>query len=379
MARKLHRKKHRHPRFRRQTKPGAMPGTVLSTAGAAKPKIYVMAYGPDKLVEQQVSDPAEASSIRVSHAVTWINVDGVGDAATIKQFGEVFHLHSLALEDVVNTHQRAKVEAYDDHLFIVVRIASYSEQQLETEQVSIFLGKDYVLTFQEDREGDCFEPVRQRLRQATGRIRSVGADSLAYALIDAAIDGYFPVVDHFADYLDALEDDITTHARPATIGKLHAIRNDFLLLRRCVRPHREALNELIRDEHPLIKNDTRLFLRDCYDHTVQLIDLLEVYRESCSDLRDYYLSIVSNRMNEIMKVLTIIATIFIPLSFIAGVYGMNFDTHSNWNMPELRWKYGYVFAWSVMLIVAAGLVGFIRRKGWLAPLVTELNGDQHDR
>jgi len=175
------------------------------------------------------------------------------------------------------------------------------------------------------------------------------------------------VVERFADQLDALEDEITTRASPATIGQLHAIRNDFLLLRRSVRPHREAVNELIRDEHPLITQETRLYLRDCYDHTVQLMDLLEVYRESCSDLRDYYLSIVSNRMNEIMKVLTIISTIFMPLSFIAGVYGMNFDTDSPWNMPELGWKYGYVFAWSVMLIVAAGLVGFIWRRGWLRP------------
>ena len=354
-----------------------MPGTVLSATGAAKPKIYVMAYRSDHLTEREVPDTTELKSICEAHSVTWINVDGVGDATVIQQIGEIFHLHSLALEDVVNTHQRAKVEAYDDHLFIVVRIASYLET-LETEQVSMFLGKGFVLTFQEDREGDCFEPVRERLRQANGRIRTAGADALAYAIIDASIDGYFPVVERFADQLDALEDDITTHARPATIGKLHAIRNDFLLLRRSVRPHREAVNELIRDEHPLIKSETRLYLRDCYDHTVQLIDLLEVYRESCSDLRDYYLSIVSNRMNEIMKVLTIISTIFIPLSFIAGVYGMNFDTHSSWNMPELRWKYGYVFAWSVMLIVAAGLFGFIWRRGWFTAITTELNGDRHE-
>jgi magnesium transporter len=336
-----------------------------------------MAYGPDNLVERDVSAPAEVISIRSSHAVTWINVDGVGDAETVKQLGDIFELHSLALEDVVNTHQRAKVESYGDHLFIVVRIAANSEQ-LETEQVSIFLGRNYVLTFQGDVEGDCFEPVRDRLRKATGRIRIVGADSLVYALIDAAIDGYFPVVERFADQLDALEDEITTRASPATIHQLHTIRNDFLLLRRSVRPHREAVNELIRDEHPLITQETRLYLRDCYDHTVQLMDLLEIYRESCSDLRDYYLSIVSNRMNEIMKVLTIISTIFMPLSFIAGVYGMNFDTDSPWNMPELRWKFGYVFAWSVMIIVAAGLVGFIWRRGWLTPVVTERNGEHHD-
>ncbi len=354
-----------------------MPGTILSKAGAAKPRIRVMAYGPDKLVERDVSSPADVIPLRAAHAVTWINVDGVGDAETVKQLGDIFQLHSLALEDVVNTHQRAKVESYGDHLFIVVRIAAYAEQ-LETEQVSIFLGRNYVLTFQVDVEGDCFEPVRDRLRQATGRIRQAGSDSLVYALIDAAIDGYFPVVERFADQLDALEDEITTRASPATIGQLHAIRNEFLLLRRSVRPHREAVNELIRDEHPLITQETRLFLRDCYDHTVQLMDLLEVYRESCSDLRDYYLSIVNNRMNEIMKVLTIIATIFMPISFIAGVYGMNFDTRSKWNMPELHWKYGYVFAWGVMLVVAAGLIGFIWRRGWLTPVVTERNGDHHD-
>ncbi len=317
------------------------------------------------MVEKTVDHVDQLSNHFDETMVTWINVDGLGDTHTIRKIGELFGLHSLALEDVINVHQRAKVEPYSDHLFIVTRlIALIAPDHLESEQISIFLGKNYVVTFQQ-RPGDCFDPVRERIRTSRGRIRTAGADYLAYALIDAVIDSYFPVVEKFADHLEELEDQVAMRQSPEVIDRIHEVRNDLLLLRRSVRPHRDALNELVRDEHPLICSETRVFLRDCYDHTIQLIDLLEVYREMCADLRDYYLSIVSNRMNEVMKVLTIIATIFIPLGFIAGLYGMNFNTSLPGNMPELNVPYGYEGVIALMFLVAAGMLVFFWRSGWI--------------
>ena len=327
--------------------------------------IQVIAFNGDEIVEEPVDDVDQLSHVLDETMVTWINVDGLGDANTIRKIGERFGLHSLALEDVINVHQRAKVEPYSDHLFIVTRqIVLTASEHLESEQITIFLGKNYVVTFQQ-RPGDCFDSVRERIRASRGRIRSVGADYLAYALIDAVIDSYFPVVEKFADHLEELEDQVAMRQSPDVIDRIHEVRNDLLLLRRSVRPHRDALNELVRDEHPLIGSETRVFLRDCYDHTIQLIDLLEVYREMCADLREYHLSIVSNHMNEVMKVLTIIATIFIPLGFIAGLYGMNFNTSLPGNMPELNIPYGYVGAIAMMSLVAVGMLVFFLRSGWI--------------
>ena len=342
-----------------------MPGTLKVAADAPHPVLRVIAFNKERLVEEPVDTVDGLAAYLDESNVTWINVDGLGDAATIRQIGELLGLHSLALEDVINVHQRAKVEPYHDHLFVVTRLVTMiAPDHLDSEQISLFLGKNYVLTFQQ-LPGDCFDPVRERIRASRGRIREAGADYLAYALIDAVIDSYFPVVDEFADHLDHLEDEVALRQSPEVIDRIHELRNDLLLLRRSVRPHRDSLNELVRDEHPLIGAETRVFLRDCYDHTVQLIDLLEVYREMCGDLRDYYLSIVSNRMNEIMKVLTIIATIFIPLGFVAGLYGMNFNTKLAGNMPELNMPYGYLGALAVMMCVALGMLFYFWRHGWI--------------
>jgi magnesium transporter len=237
-------------------------------------------------------------------------------------------------------------------------------EHLDTEQISLFVGGNYVLTLQEHAD-ECHEKIRERIRKSGAQIRRAGADYLAYAILDSVIDSYFPILDHFVDQLEELEDEVVAGRQPDLAERIHALRNDLLVLRRSIRPHREALNELARDEFSLITFETRVFLRDCYDHTVQLMDLLEVYREMCADLRDYYLSTVSKRMNEIMKVLTIIATTFMPLSFIAGVYGMNFDTRSPWNMPELGWPFGYAFALGVMAAVALAFVIYFRHKDWL--------------
>jgi magnesium transporter len=296
--------------------------------------------------------------------VTWVNVEGLGDVETLRELGELFGLHRLSLEDVVNVHQRAKVDEYPDHQFIVARMPDTGDS-LGTEQVSFFLGERFLLTFQE-KSGDCFDPIRDRIRGGQGRIRRSGPDYLAYALLDSVIDAYFPVLEKHGERLESIEDEILSDPDSRTISRIHQIKRDLLNLRRIMWPQRGAVNALIRGESGLVTQETRVHLRDCYDHTIQLMDLLESYRELGSALMDLYLSIASNRMNEVMKVLTVIATIFIPLTFIAGIYGMNFDNEASpWNMPELNWYFGYPFCMGIMAVVALALVYFFWRKKWL--------------
>jgi magnesium transporter len=322
-----------------------------------------MTYNEAALNEVENAD-LESLGQRKTDGVVWINVDGSRHAETVKRLGDLFGLHALALEDVVNLGQRAKTDPFDEHLFIVIRMPAPGPRYA-AEQVSIFLGKDFVITFQE-QPGDVFEPVRERIRHGKGRIRKCGADYLAYALIDSVVDSYFPLLEALGERLEAVEDTVMVSPDQSVVAELHAIKADLLGMRRDLWPQRDALAELARDESALVRKKTAPFLRDCYDHNSQLIDLVQVYREVCSDLMSVYLSSVSNRMNEVMKVLTIIATIFIPLGFIAGLYGMNFNPErSAWNMPELNWVLGYPFALLLMLAVAVGLVVFFKKKGWL--------------
>jgi magnesium transporter len=327
-------------------------------------KIRVVSYGPEGCQAEDTADPASALASVGKRVVAWIDVQGLGDAEPILELGKRFGLHPLALEDVVNTHQRPKVEDYGEYLFIVARML-HSAETLEMEQVSIFVGKNFIITFQE-QGGNGLEFVRARLLGGKGRLRQTGADYLAYALLDAIVDGYFPVLEQYGEKLDDLDDAISDHPARETMVRLHDMRSHLLLLRRAVWPLREALGALAREPNRLVSDETRAFLRDCYDHTVQIIDLVETCREMCSDLRDFYLSAINNRMSEVMKVLTIIATIFIPLSFIAGVYGMNFDTEASpWNMPELHWMFGYPFALSLMALMAGSLLWFFWRRRWI--------------
>lgn len=349
--------------FRRRAPVGTAPGTLISHPDAAPPLIRAMAYGPDGLEEVEVADVAELATLRSRWPVLWVNVDGVGDASSVEAIGEAFGLHRLALEDVMNVHQRAKVEEYDDFLFAVSRIATLAER-LDTEQISLFLGEGWVLTFQE-RTGDCWELVRERLRSGRGRIRSRGADFLFYALMDAIVDHFYPILEEFGARMELLEEEVIEAPRRELVAVIHAARRDLLALRHVTWPMREAAGQLYRDPSRLIHDDTRLYLRDTYDHTVQVIDLLENFREMASALMEVYLSSVNQRMNEVMKVLTIIATIFIPLTFIVGIYGMNFDPDASpWNMPELEWYWGYPAVMLLMLSIALGLLGFFRWKGW---------------
>ena len=287
--------------------------------------------------------------------------------------GEAFGLHRLALEDVLNVHQRPKIESYADHLFVVARMAEWCGH-LETEQLGLFIGEDFVVTFQE-RPGDDFGPVRERLRGARGLLRKSGPDYLAYALLDAIVDRYFPVLEGYGERIEELEDEVLETPHPEDLRAVHAIRRDLLTLRRAVWPLRDALASLQREPHPLIAKETRLYLGDLYDHTVQVIDFVETHREITASLVEMHLASISNRLNEVMRVLTIIATIFIPLTFVVGVYGMNFDPDSSpWNMPELRWRYGYPAVLVAMLAIVAGLLGWFRWRGWIGWQAT---GKQH--
>lgn len=351
-------------RRRRRAPPGASPGTLVADPSAIGTVIRFVGYGPDGFEDHGVPDLDKLETMIGKWPVTWINVDGLANLDLIRRLGDMFGLHGLALEDVVNVHQRPKVEDYEDHIFIVTRMMHGEEAPL-TEQVSMFLNERMVLTFQE-RPGDCFDPVRDRIRKRRGQIRSRGADYLAYALLDAVIDGYFPVLERYGERLEALENSVMAEPSRDQVLRVHDMKRDLLSLRRAIWPQREMINALTRASTAFVSEQTQVYIRDCYDHTVQLMDVVETYREVASGLLDIYLSSVGTKMNEIMKVLTIIATIFIPLSFIAGLYGMNFDPKASpWNMPELAWYWGYPVALALMLVVALGLLAYFRHKGWL--------------
>ena len=346
-------------REKRYQKPGIPPGTLTPIEGAIVPKsIRVIRYTPTEIQEAEVTSVEEVARLRAAGGVTWVDLDGLGNVELIRGLGHLFGLHPLALEDVLNVPQRPNLESYDDHLFIIMRMLGLDDGELQTEQVSLFLGRDFVVTFQE-RPGDCLDPVRDRLRKGTGSLRREGADFLAYAILDAVIDNYFPFLESYGEALEELEDAVVERPTRETLSDVHEAKRDLLNVRRCIWPLREVVNSLVRDDYPLISKNTRVFLRDCYQHTVYLLDMVETYRELASSLVDVYISSLSNKMNEVMKMLTIIATIFIPLTFVAGVYGMNFKY-----MPELNWPWSYPIVLVGMLGAAVLMLRYFRKKGW---------------
>ena len=338
-----------------------MPGTVAPTPEEEKPVVRVMAYSNGTLLEKTVENIEELRDITDRHLVTWIDVDGLGDVEVLQRLGEMFGLHALALEDVVNRHQRPKVEDYGDHLFIVARMIHVGDG-LQTEQICFFMGKNFVISFQGGIPGDCLDPVRERIRRNNSRLRHGGTDYLTYTLLDSVVDHYFPVVESYGECLDDMDDELANTDGAVPIHAVQAVRSDLMVLRKAVRPHRDALHELLRDGHELLGDETRVYLRDCYDHTIQLSDAIDSYREVCSHLRDFHMAAIGNRTNEAMRTLTIIATIFIPLSFICGLYGMNFQY-----MPELNWRYSYPVVLGGMGLIGTGLLAWFRKKGWLGP------------
>jgi magnesium transporter len=347
--------------FRRASAVGAVPG-VLDRGPlpiSSKCRITRISFNTDNADEEIIDTVAELNEEVPAERVYWFRLEGVADTETLQELGEAFGLHPLALEDVVNTHQRCKVEDYGDHLFVVIRLPVYeSGGILITEQVSLFAGEDFVVSIHEGC--NALEPVRDRILWAKGRIRELRADYLLYTILDTVIDNYFPVIEEIGNRLNAIDELLEGGFDKSHRLEIRNVRSDLLLLRKTIWPQREAIAALLRDECKLIRESTRTYLRDCYDHTIQLMDVTETYRELCADLRDYHLADISYRSNEVMKTLTMIATIFMPLSFIAGFYGMNFDY-----MPELKWQYGYPLAIAGMLAIASTFFYYFRRKGWL--------------
>ena len=293
--------------------------------------------------------------------MTWINIDGIHDAALVERLGSYFGLHPLILEDIMNTSQRPKMEDLGDAIYVVLKMIEYGADgpDVATEQMSVVFGKNFVLTFQE-RPGDTFDPVRERIRKGKGRIRKMGPDYLAYALIDSVVDDYFIVLERMGEQIEQLEDELISDPKKATLNEIHQLKRQMILLRKSVWPLRELISRLERAESPIIQKTTGIFLRDVYDHAIQIIDNIETFRDMLSGMLDMYLSSVSNRMNEVMKFLTIIGTIFIPLTFLAGVYGMNFKF-----MPELEWRWGYYLIWGIMIAAGVSLILYFRKKKWL--------------
>ncbi|MEO1691434.1 MAG: magnesium/cobalt transporter CorA [Cyanobacteria bacterium J06631_6] len=347
--------------------PGSIPGTLNIEDDAEIPEIVLIDYRSDQANHVSNLTPEACAEYLNTESVSWVDVKGLGSENILQRLGKVFGLHPLVLEDIVNVPQRPKVEDYPQQLVAITQmvVCKPSGEGFSLEQVSLVVGKNYVLTVQEYPEKDCLRPVRRRIKFNKGSIRDMGADYLAYALWDAIIDGFFPVLEIYGEKIEDLEDEVIFNPSNQSLAKVYQIKRELLALRRAIWPQRNALNTLIRDGSSVIEPEVLVFLRDCYDHTVQIIDIIETYRELASSLTDIYLSAVSNKMNEIMKLLTVISSIFIPLTFIAGIYGMNFDPDvSPFNMPELEWYWGYPLCWTLMLTIAGGLIYFFWRRGW---------------
>jgi magnesium transporter len=364
----------RRPRATR-IRPGAPPGTLVAAESAAPAVIDVMSLGAGTLEVERVPTIDAALARLTPGTVTWINVDGLGDPALLARLGERLGLHPLALEDVLNVPQRPKAERFEKHMFLVMRTMRL-ERPRETaagaapgggggaildEQISLFFGVDWVVTIQERADGDCFGSVREAIRQSRGRAREAGADYLAYLLIDAVVDAYFPVIDAVAERMHLLEEEALGAPTSAvhTLLRLTNLRHDLVAIRRAVWPMREVATVLQREDSALITPETRVFVRDVYDHAVQALEIVESLRETAVSVMEVFLSVQNQRLNEVMKVLTVIATIFIPLTFIASIYGMNFK-----HMPELDAWWGYPAVLGVMLLTGGGMVAFFRRRGW---------------
>ncbi len=347
--------------------PGTPPGTLTETSPAAAPplRIHLVDFTADELVIREDVGAVDYRAYAQRESVTWVHVQGRPTEAALNELAGSFQLHSLALEDVLNTGQRPKIEPFDDQLFIVTSLPLLEGDVVTVHQVSIFLNERFIVSFY-DGDFSTFQPILKRLQDNGSRLRSRGPDFLLYSLLDMVIDQGFPVLESFGLQLEDLEEQILAAPGRGTVAKIHVLKRELILLRRMLWPQRDVINQLLRGDNKMVRDDTLVYLRDCYDHTIQVMDLLETYRDMASSMLDIYLSSVSNRMNEIMRVLTVIATIFIPLTFIVGVYGMNFDRNAGpWNMPELGWPYGYVLVWLAMLVVAISMLLFFRRRGWL--------------
>lgn len=342
---------------------GSSPGTLIyiGEQRSEPVTISIIEYNESRIEELKVDSPQKCKKFVESDAIDWIDVDGLHDASVIQAVGETFNLHPLVLEDILNTQQRPKVDDYEHYIFFIVKMIIFDKEkgQIVPEHVAMVLGKRFVLTCQEVG-GDVFDPVRNRLRTAKGRIRKMGADYLAYALIDAVVDTYFSILEEIGDQIEEIEQRLLHNPGQATVQEIHLLKRELVYLRRAVWPLRESVSALLRDESELISDATKIYLRDLYDHVIQVIDTVEVLRDVVSGMLEMYLSSISNKMNEVMKVLTVMSTIFIPLNFMAGLYGMNFEY-----MPELKSPWGYPIVLGAMATVAISLILFFRRRRWI--------------
>ncbi len=347
---------------KRSGKSGLPPGSLVHIGGkkAGGTKITILDYDEKSVQEMEAKTIDACFVFREKPTVTWINVDGL-HVDVIQKLGDCYGFHPLVLEDILNTNQRPKLEDYGDYLYIVLKMLHNGQkQETVAEQISLILGRNFVISFQEGIEGDVFDAVRGRIRAGKGRIRNTGADYLAYSLIDAIVDNYFVILEKVGERVEDLEDELITNPAPQTLHSIHQLKREMIFLRKAVWPLRELINAMGREETSMVQDSTRIYLRDVYDHTIQIIDSIETARDMLAGMLDIYLSSMSNRMNEIMKFLTIIGTIFIPLTFIAGVYGMNFEF-----MPELKWRWGYFGLWCVMAGIGIFMLVYFRRKKWI--------------
>ena len=344
-------------------KAGLPPGTLVHVGEDQKEKVKLrlIDFTEDQFEEKELHTIFESFPYKDKESVTWLDIVGVHEVDVIGALGKHYSLHPLLLEDVMNTDQRPKLDDYEDYLCLFLKILSYddSNHRLRVEQISLVLGPRFVFTFQE-RDNPVFEPVRDRLRKAKGRIRKLGADYLAYSLIDAVVDNYFIILEKFAERIETLEEDLVSDPKPETLHQIHRLKREMIYLRKSAWPLREVANVLEKSESELVRPATKIFLRDIYDHAIHIIDSIETYREMLSSMLDIYLSSISNRMDQVMKVLTIIATIFMPLTFLAGVYGMNFKY-----MPELDSRWGYPAVLALMAALGGGMLLGFRKKGWI--------------
>lgn len=349
---------------KRRSKPAGLPPGTLVYVGERKVenvRITYIDYNEQNFDEKHVAAIEDCFAFKTTPTVTWINIDGLHDVQIIEKIGRQFEMHPLVLEDILHTGQRPKLEDFEKYIFVVLTMLRMNDEDhtVETEQVSIVLGSNFVISFQE-RIGDVFEQLRDRIRNAKGRIRKMGPDYLAYTLLDAVVDSYFSILEKMGERIEVLEEELVEEPTEKTLQEIHRLKREMIILRRSVWPLREVISSLQRSESELITEPTSVYLRDVYDHTIQIMDTIESFRDMVSGMVDLYLSSLSNKMNSVMKVLTIIATIFIPLTFIAGIYGMNFE-----NMPELKWRWGYAGALLAMAVVAAIMLMYFRKKKWL--------------
>lgn len=349
---------------KRSLKAGLPPGTPVHIGARTEEKIRIalLTYNEGSCEEREWTRPEECLSFKEDGRVTWINVTGLHQVEVLEELNTCFGLHPLVLEDILNTDQRPKVEEYEGYLFIVLKslfIPGDRPAEVGSQQISLILGEHFVLTFHE-HDNPLLQPIRERLLNNKGRIRKRGADYLVHALLDAVVDHYFVVLESLGEQIEVLEEELVNRPRPATLEAIHRLKREMIFIRKALWPLREVIGALTRGEFPLIRESSVVYLRDVYDHIIQVIDNIETYRDILSGMTDIYLSSLSNRMNEVMKVLTVIATLFIPLTFIAGVYGMNFKF-----MPELDWTWGYPAVLLVMAAVAVFMLVYFRRKKWL--------------